>query len=320
MAGGGLLLLLILLVVSPFLIVRLGSVRESLLRAGGERLGLGPDERLRVGRVERFDPLHVSLAEVAFETRDSLGWQPVTSAKRVRLVWSARRLLSGALGVRSFEVDSLRIWLPRLAALGPAGGVEESPPEQGGGGLALPRLSVDRLAFRGMGLIDASGLRVAGDLELAEVVSAGETATGEVVAGRLRAPSEQLEARFRDGRLFVQRDRLIELRGLQVAAEDSRFVVRVRKDLSNPETPMRLNLAADLIGPALLERLLPAFLQPEVGDSLSGTVELWFGRGHWLGDASLAGRLVGEEVAGISGLVELGPDTLRVNNLWLAGA
>ncbi|MCK4415195.1 MAG: translocation/assembly module TamB domain-containing protein [Candidatus Eisenbacteria sp.] len=316
---GVLLLALAVLLASPFLIVRIASVRESLLRAGAGRLGLGPDERLRIGRVERFDPLHLSLADVAFETRDSLDWQPVTSVDRVRLKWSARSLLAGALGLSSLEVDSLRVWLPRAAAMRAARADPSPPVRRRTGGFDLPRFSIDRLRLSGLELIDQEGSRVRGDLLLAEIVSSPAAATGEVVSGALIEPRSDLEARFRDGRLFVRRGELIELRGLQVSTHASRLELRARKDLTDPEIPLRLDLTAVDLRPPLLDRVLPAFIEPAAGDSLTGSVELWFGRGHWLGDLSLAGHLAGEELAGLNALVEFSSDTMQVSNLWLEG-
>jgi hypothetical protein len=306
--------LLAILALSPFYLVRFGWVREQLLTTGMGRLGAGERMRVRIGAVSQFTPVHLVLEDIALDAHAGSTWLPVTRADRVEILWSARDLLRGRIGVRSLSLDSLIVVLPRLQFLAAPGGDSLH-----GGGISRPRvppISVHGLRLGGFRLEDSLGLVAGGDIGFRDLVIVSGDLSGEL-AGSVSAPRWGVGGALQ-GRFRTQGGRRIEVERMRIVAEGSRAEVTGWVEPSAPRPRLDLDVGLEPLRMPLLARILPPEFQPEAGDSVAGTVRVEYGGGKGWADLALRGRLRGERLQSFQGRVEAENDSAFKLTLDLA--
>lgn len=222
-------------------LVQTGPGKRQLARMI-ENLTTSPDFSIRIGAIEGFIPVDMTVTDLAIADRDGI-WLQVD---RVRLDWSPLDLLGRVLHVEAVEAGSIRI------ERAPVASAASEPSEEPSGDL-LPRLPVavelDRLAI--------------------DEVALGEALLGQAVAlrvdgkARLGDPSDGLEARLAVARTDGAADG---------ANLDLRFV---------PETE-ELSVDLEVDGPAggLIARLadLPGLPPVRIALAGGGVLDDWRGR------------------------------------------
>lgn len=320
----GVLALLALLLASPFVLVRLRSVRDPLLRLAQARAGLGADLRLRVDAVDRMDPFGLELRGVVLERRVvDARWERISRIGRLSADWSPVQLAAGQIRVGTVAADTLELWLPALNAylLRP-----EARPRRTTSALQrswaqlVPPVTIGKVQFSEVRLVDREGVMLSGGLTLTGLASSNRGLEGTLARGRIVFPRAAAEVALGDGRVLTDPEGATRLEGLRLESGGSRGTLDVDFDPRVAAFPLRVRFDLERLLLADVERWIPPAIPRSPGDSLAGRVNLRRGPAGLSADAALHGRLEGESLEELRAVGHAGSDTVRLSEIRLRAA
>lgn len=313
-----------LLLASPFILLRIGPVRDAALDLAADQAGLDQGLRLRIARVGSLDPTRVRLIGVSVERREGAGdWRRVLGVGDLSASWDPLALLRRRLHIHAVAIDSVDA---RLAGTGGERTADLPAPRRipplGNAAHAVglvPSLAVDAVELTRIAVRDSAGVFVTGGLRLGDLRSSGLGLAGEVRGGEVGLPRLGLEGRLGRGSLHAGRDGMLALRGQRIELGESAAVLQAGFDPGEKDLPLSVQLLIEMFRPAPWARLWPAPLSGAPDDYLAGSVDLQAGEERWRALAALEGRLLGERLEELRALVEAEGPALELRELRLRG-
>ncbi|MBK8230167.1 MAG: translocation/assembly module TamB domain-containing protein [Candidatus Eisenbacteria bacterium] len=313
---------LAVLLIAPFLLVRIPAVRDPLLDLVPLQSLIGAESRLRVARVERFDPFGVHFESVRIESRRDGRWQTWGRLGSLDFVWRPTAFLTRRVEIERLEIDSLSVDLAALTRRPTPG--KPRLRERLNLRLGLPEidcrlLSADRISVR-----RGDQLLADGRLRLERLHHAGGDLRADLSEATVHMVRESLMVSLLSGSLHAHERGEVSLDSLRAVWTGGSGDLDLRLDATGEdETRVRGEVRRLALEPARFPPLARLDLRLEPSDAVEGrlalSVRLSSGRPP-RGDLALAlrGRLLGAVVDTLDLAATGSADTVHISSMQLA--
>jgi len=212
--------LAIVLAVTPFLLVRIAAVREMALDLPPVAHALRTLGRVRIERVERFDPWEIRLRGITITRPDSLAGGPWVSVGSLDSELSVRALFRRSVDVSYLRLDSVRIDLDRLSL-----SREVATSKRAGIRLGLPSIRCERFEVTGLTIVRDGVDWLLASATLQDLDHEGGRATARLERARVVVPSDTLDVLLVAKRFEAEEPGNLVVDSLAIDLEGARAVV-----------------------------------------------------------------------------------------------